>query len=95
MGFWLLKTQLKTSAAWAVSGALIATIFSLLILIFVYWLWPLSTAMATLLFSLLFGAFVWVLSFRLNQTLLLTSIRVLRIMILLGMLCFIAIWFIV
>jgi hypothetical protein len=51
--------------------------------------------MASLLFSLLFGAIVWVLSFRLNQALLLTSVRVLRVIILLGILCFIAVWFIV
>lgn len=95
IGSWLIKTQLKTSTAGAVSGALIATLFSLLILVFVYWLWPIVPVMATLLFSLLFGAFVWVLSFRLNQTLLLTSVRVLRMMILLGMLCFIVVWFIV
>lgn len=38
IGSWLLKTQLKTSTAGAVSGALIATLFSLLILVFVYWL---------------------------------------------------------
>ncbi len=95
MGSWLMKTQLKTSTAGAVSWAVIATIFSLLILVFVYWLWPITPVMMTVLFSLLFGAFVWILSFRLNQTLLLTSIRVLRVMILLGMLSFIVVWFIV
>lgn len=38
IGSWLMKTQLKTSSAGAVSGAIIATLFSLLILLFVYWL---------------------------------------------------------
>lgn len=95
IGSWLMKSQLKISSAGAISGALIATIFSLLILIFVHWLEPISMISATLLFSLLFGAFIWVLSFRLNQTLLLTSIRVLRITILLGIFCFIVVWFIV
>jgi hypothetical protein len=95
LGSWLIKTQLKTSWAGAISGALIATIFSLLILVFVYWLGPISVVSIILLFSLLFGAFVWVLSFRLSHTLLLTSIRVLRIIIILGIISFIAVWFIV
>lgn len=38
MGSWLVRTQLKTSPSGAISSALIATLFSLLILIFVYWL---------------------------------------------------------
>jgi len=95
LGSWLIRTQLKTSTAVAISGAIIATLASLLILVFVYWLGPITPVMTTLLFSLLFGAFTWVLSFRLNSTLLLTSIRVLRVMILLGMLSFILVWFIV
>ena len=95
LGSWLIKTQLKTSWAGAISGALIATIFSLLILVFVYWLGPISAVSIILLFSLLFWAFVWVLSFRLSHTLLLTSIRVLRIIIILGIISFIAVWFIV
>jgi len=95
VGSWLIKTQLKISSWGAFSGALIATIFSLLILGFVYWLWPMTLAMTTLLFSILFGAFVWILSFRLNQTLLLTSVRVLRIVILLGMVTFVVMFLVV
>gem|GEM_PF-2628104 len=54
-----------------------------------------TLAMTTLLFSILFGAFVWILSFRLNQTLLLTSVRVLRIVILLGMVTFVVMFLVV
>ncbi len=38
LGSWLLKTQLKMTTAGSVSGAIVATLFSLLILIFVRWL---------------------------------------------------------
>jgi hypothetical protein len=38
IGSWLLRTQLKNSTVVAVSGAIIATLVSLLILTFVYWL---------------------------------------------------------
>lgn len=38
IGSWLMKSQLKTSTFGALSGAIIATLFSLLILVFVYWL---------------------------------------------------------
>lgn len=80
-GSWLVRSQLKTSVGGAITSALLATIFSLLILAFVYWLWPLYYGVMALLFILLFGAFLWVLSFRWNNNLFLTSVRVLRIMI--------------
>jgi hypothetical protein len=38
IGSWLMNSQLKTSISGALSGAIIATLFSLLILVFVYWL---------------------------------------------------------
>ncbi len=94
-GSWLIHTQLNNRLSGAISGSLVATFFSLLILGFVYWLGPISLTWAVILFSVLFGAFLWVLSFRANHALFALSVRVLRIVIFLGLACGLLIWLIV
>ena len=84
-GSWLIRTQLNNRLSSAITGSLVATFFSLLILGFVYWLGPISLLWTVTLFSVLFGAFLWVLSFRANHELFALSVRVLRIVIFLGL----------
>ncbi|MFA6080619.1 MAG: DKNYY domain-containing protein [Candidatus Gracilibacteria bacterium] len=93
-GSWLIRTQLNNHLSSSISGALIATFFSLLILGFVHWLGPILLLWSIVLFSVLFGAFLWVLSFRANHGLFVLSVRVLRIVIFLGLVIGLVSWLI-
>lgn len=95
IGTWLLRTQLKLSVISAVLSGIVSTLLSLLVLAFIYWLWPLSLTLGTIAFTLLFGSFTWILSFRWSTTLLLMSIRVLRVTILMWIIVYLAVFLIV
>jgi len=84
-GSWFTRTQLDNRLSGAISGSVIATFFSLLILGFVLWLGPISLIWTVVLFSALFGAFLWILSFRANHGLFALSVRVLRTVVFLGL----------
>lgn len=93
-GSWLIRTQLNNHLSNSITGSLVATFFSLLILGFVDWLGAISLLWTVILFSVLFGAFLWVLSFRANHSLFALSVRVLRIVIFLGLASGLIFWLI-
>lgn len=92
---WLIRTQLKMSPLWSVVSSFVATLFGVGTLVFIRWLWPLTLPASVIVFSLLFGAFTWILAFRQSSKLLLTSVRVLRITLLLGMMIYLLVFLIV
>ena len=83
IGSWLIITQLGSSLFRAVGQAIVATVISVSLLAFLFWLGSMSNLVSVLLFTIIYAVILWIMRFRMVSNLFAETVRIVRIALIL------------
>lgn len=83
IGSWLIITQLGSSLFRAVGQAIVATVISVSLLAFLFWLGSMSNLVSILLFTIIYAVILWIMRFRMVSNLFAETVRIVRIALIL------------
>lgn len=92
IGSWLIITQLGSSLFRAVGQAIVATVISVSLLAFLFWLGSMSNLVSVLLFTIIYAVILWIMRFRMVSNLFAETVRIVRIALILWVIVGIVMW---
>lgn len=92
VGTWLIITQLGSSLFRAVGQSIVATVISLILLAFLFWLGSIGTLTSIIVFSVLYAVLLWIMRFRMVSNLFAETVRIVRIGLILALILGVMVW---
>lgn len=74
------------------SQSLGATLIALILVAFLQWIGDIGTVTTVLVFALLYGILLWIMRFRMVSDLFVDTVRVIRVMVILGIVIGLVVW---
>jgi len=95
LGTWLITTQLNSSLFRAAGQAIIATVVSVGLLVFLLWIiGALGTITCVVIFSLFYAVLLWIMRFRMVSNLFAETVRIIRIAVIIAVVTGVLAWII-
>ncbi len=92
VGMLLIVLHLDTPALRAFGQSLGATLVSLTLLGFLQWIGDIGTVVSVILFVALYGVLLWIMRFRMVSNLFLETVRIVRVVLILGVIMGLMLW---